>query len=97
MTRKEIIFTIDYGIKEMSFYCANDSCYVATFVTNDGEKFEFKASRAKVMEHIERTAARPELYMTNKTLVVSHFHHMAMAWYRMTHLQTKQNEKDYEE
>ena len=73
-----------YGIKEMEFYCANDECYEARFVAEDGTKFEYKMSRAKVMEHIEKHSAHPETYITNKGLVVSHFHRLAMAWYALT-------------
>ena len=74
----------DYGVKEMEFYCANDECYEARFVAEDGSKFEYKMSRAKVMEHVERTSAHPEKYLTNKGLVVAHFHRMAKYWYAMT-------------
>ena len=55
-------------------------------IDENGETFTFNASRAKVMEHVERFAKHPELYITNKTLVVAHFHAMAMAFYAMAHL-----------
>ena len=86
MTKEETIFMTKYGIKEMEFYCANDNMYEARFIDEDGNKFTFNASRAKVMEHVERFASHPELYVTNKTLVVSHFHRMARAFYAMAHL-----------
>lgn len=86
MTQEEIIFMRDYDIKDMSYYCANDECFEARFTTNQGEEFLFTASRAKVMEHVERFASHQELYVTNKNLVVSHFHYMAMEWYAKTHL-----------
>lgn len=86
MTKEEIIFMRDYDIKEMSYYCANDDCFEAKFKTNQGEEFLFTASRAKVMEHVERFSAHPEKYLDNKGLIVAHFHRMARAWYRATHL-----------
>lgn len=84
MAKNEFVFMSDYGVKEMEFYCANDECYEARFVAEDGTKFEYKMSRAKVMEHVERTSAHPEKYLTNKGLVVAHFHRMAKYWYAMT-------------
>ena len=84
MTKNEFVFMSDYGVKEMEFYCANDECYEARFVAEDGTKFEYKMSRAKVMEHVERTSEHPEKYLTNKGLVVAHFHRMAKYWYAMT-------------
>lgn len=86
MTKNEFVFMSDYGVKEMEFYCANDECYEARFVAEDGTKFEYKMSRAKVMEHIEKHSAQPEKYLTNKGLIVAHFHAMAIAWYKLTHL-----------
>ena len=86
MTKEENIFMTKYGIKEIEFYCDNDNMYQAMFTDENGETFTFNASRAKVMEHVERFASHPELYVTNKNLVVSHFHRMARAWYRATHL-----------
>jgi hypothetical protein len=86
MTKNEILFTIQYGIKTMEFACGDDNCYRATFVDESGETFKFSASRAKVMEHVERFAAHPEKYLMNKGLVVAHFHRMAMTWYAMAHL-----------
>lgn len=82
--KEDHVFMFDNDIKEMSFYCGDDTCFVATFVSNDGQRFEFKMSRAKVMEHVERTSAHPEKYITNKGLVVAHFHRMAKYWYAMT-------------
>lgn len=89
MSKEELIFTIDYGIKSMEFACADDSCYTATFIDNNGDGFKFTASRKSVMEHVERFAAHPEKYITNKGLVVAHFHRMAIAWYKKTHLPVK--------
>ena len=86
MTKEEIIFMTKYGIKEMEFYCANDDRYEARFMDENGAIFTFNASRAKVMEHVERVAKHPELYRTNKNLVVAHFHVMARAFYAMAHL-----------
>ena len=85
-TQEETVFMTKYGIKEMEFYCANDNMYQARFTDENGETFTFNASRAKVMEHVERFSSHPELYVTNKTLVVSHFHRMALAFYAMAHL-----------
>ena len=85
-TQEETIFMTKYGIKEMEFYCDNDNMYEALFTDENGETFTFNASRAKVMEHVERFASHPELYVTNKNLVVSHFHRMALAFYAMAHL-----------
>ena len=85
-TQEETIFMTKYGIKEMEFYCDNDNMYEARFTDENGETFTFNASRAKVMEHVERFAKQPELYITNKTLVVAHFHAMAFAFYAMAHL-----------
>ena len=85
-TQEETIFMTKYGIKEMEFYCDNDNMYEARFTDENGETFTFNSSRAKVMEHVERFAKHPELYVTNKTLVVAHFHAMAMAFYAMAHL-----------
>ena len=87
MTKNEFIFMSDYGVKEMECYCAKDECYEARFVSEDGTKFKYKMARAKVMEHVERHRLRPEKYLTNKGLVVAHFHAMAIAWYKLTHLQ----------
>ena len=86
MTKEETIFMTKYCIKEMEFYCDNDNMYETLFTDENGETFTFNASRAKVMEHVERFAKHPELYITNKTLVVAHFHAMAMAFYAMAHL-----------
>ena len=85
-TQEETIFMTKYGIKEMEFYCDNDNMYQAMFTDENGETFTFNSSRAKVMEHVERFAKHPELYVTNKTLVVAHFHAMALAFYAMAHL-----------
>ena len=85
-TQEETIFMTKYGIKEMEFYCDNDNMYEARFTDENGETFTFNSSRAKVMEHVERFAKHPELYVTNKTLVVAHFHAMALAFYAMSHL-----------
>ena len=85
-TQEETIFMTKYGINEMEFYCDNDNMYQARFTDENGETFTFNASRAKVMEHVERFASHPELYVTNKNLVVSHFHRMALAFYAMSHL-----------
>ena len=85
-TQEETVFMTKYGIKEMEFYCDNDNMYQAMFTDENGETFTFNASRAKVMEHVERFASHPELYVTNKNLVVSHFHRMALAFYAMAHL-----------
>lgn len=38
------------------------------------------------MEHVDRFSAHPDKYLDNKGLVVAHFHRMARAWYRATHL-----------
>ena len=86
MTKFELLFTIEYGVKELEFYCGDDACFVARFKDEDGNQFEFKASRQKVIEHIEKYSKHPELYLTNKTLTVSHFHRWAIAWYMKTHL-----------
>ena len=86
MTKEETIFMTKYGIKEMEFYCDNDNMYEARFTDENGETFTFNSSREKVMEHVERFAKHPELYITNKTLVVAHFHAMALAFYAMAHL-----------
>lgn len=86
MTKFELTFTIDYGIKEMEFYCGDDACFVARFTDENGNTFEFKASKQKVIEHVENFARNPEYYLTNKTLLVNHFHRWAMAWYAKTHL-----------
>ena len=86
MTQEETIFMTKYGINEMEFYCDNDNMYKARFTDENGETFTFNASRAKVMEHVERFSAHPEKYLYNKGLVVAHFHQMARAWYRATHL-----------
>ena len=75
-----------YGIKEIEFCCDNDNMYQALFTDENGETFTFNASRAKVMEHVERFVKHPESYITNKTLVVAHFHAMALAFYAMAHL-----------
>ena len=85
-TQEETIFMTKYGINEMEFYCDNDNMYKSRFTDENGETFTFNASRAKVMEHVERFAKHPELYITNKTLVVAHFHAMALAFYAMAHL-----------
>ena len=85
-TQEETIFMTKYVIKEMEFYCDNDNMYEARFTDENGETFTFNSSRAKVMEHVERFAKHPELYITNKTLVVAHFHAMALAFYAMAHL-----------
>ena len=85
-TQEETIFMTKYGINEMEFYCDNDNMYEARFTDENGETFTFNSSRAKVMEHVERFAKHPELYVTNKTLVVAHFHAMALAFYAMAHL-----------
>ena len=85
-TQEETIFMTKYGIKEMEFYCDNDNMYQARFTDENGETFTFNSSSAKVMEHVERFASYPELYVTNKNLVVSHFHRMALAFYAMAHL-----------
>ena len=85
-TQEETIFMTKYGIKEMEFYCDNDNMYQAMFTDENGETFTFNASRSKVMEHVERFESHPELYVTNKNLVVSHFHRMALAFYAMAHL-----------
>ena len=85
-TQEETIFMTKYSIKEMEFYCDNDNMYQARFTDENGETFTFNASRAKVMEHVESFASHPELYVTNKNLVVSHFHRMALAFYAMAHL-----------
>ena len=86
MTKFELQFTIEYGVKEMEFYCGDDACFEARFKDENGETFEFKASRQKVMEHVEKYAKHPEEYLTNKKLVVAHFHRWAIAWYKKTHL-----------
>ena len=85
-TQEETIFMTKYGIKEMEFYCDNDNMYQARFTDENGETFTFNASRAKVMEHVERFSAHTDKYLYNKGLVVAHFHRMARAWYRATHL-----------
>lgn len=86
MTREETIFMTKYGIKEMEFYCDNDNMYEAHLTDENGETFTFNSSRAKVMKHVEMFASYPELYVKNKTLVVSHFHRMALDFYAMAHL-----------
>ena len=75
-----------YVIKEMEFYCDNDNMYQARFTDKNFETFTFTSSSAKVMEHVERFSAHTENYLDNKGLVVAHFHQMARAWYRATHL-----------
>lgn len=75
------VYMFEHDLKTMSFYCGDDACFVATFENQDGQKFEFKMSRQKVMEHVERHSAHPERYLTNKGLVTAHFHNMAKAWY----------------
>ena len=89
MTKQELVFTIDYGIKSMEFACGNDDCFTATFVDNDGQTFKFNASREMVFEHIKRFSKKPQEYENNKALVVQHFHNMAIAWYKTTHFPTK--------
>ena len=86
MTQEETIFMTKYGIKEMEFYCDNDNMYQARFTDENGETFTFNASRAKVIEHVEMLSAHPEKYLDNKGLFVAHFHRIARAWYRATHL-----------
>lgn len=89
MTKNEFVFMSDYGVKEMEFYCANDDCYEARFVAEDGSKFEYNMSRSKVMEHVKKHSAHQETYLTNKGLIVAHFHAMAIAWYKLSHLPKK--------
>ena len=71
MTKEELIFTIDYNVKSMEFACADDNCFKAHFVDENGETFDFTASRQKVLEHIERFSAHPERYISNKGLCVA--------------------------
>ena len=85
-TQEETIFMTKYGINEMEFYCDNDNMYKARFTDENGETFTFNASRAKVMEHVERFSAHPQKYLDNKGLAVAHFHQMARALYRATNL-----------
>ena len=75
-----------YGIKEMEFYCYNDNTYQARLTDKNFETFTFTSSSAKVMEHVERFSAHTDKYLYNKGLVAAHFHRMARAWYRATHL-----------
>lgn len=96
MEQKDINFIIENGIKEASYYCGDDACFVAKFDVGDGV-FTFKMSRAKVMEHIERTCKHPEVYMTNKKLVVEHFHTLARRWFLMTRTPVKVETEDFEE
>ena len=86
MTKEELLFTVEYGIKSAEFACADDNCFKARFVTENNETFDFSCSRQKVMEHVERYSAHPEKYLTNKGLLVAHFHRMAIVWYKKTHL-----------
>lgn len=86
MTQEENIFMTKYCIKEMEFYCYNDNMYQARFTDKNFETFTFTSSSAKVMEHVERFYAHPEKYLDNKGLVAAHFHRMARALYRATHL-----------
>lgn len=60
--------------------------YQAWFTDKNFETFTFTSSSAKVMEHVERFYAHQEKYLDNKGLVAAHFHRMAHAWYRATHL-----------
>lgn len=85
MTKEELKFTIDYGIKSIVFDCNDNSCFKANFVDENNDTFSFKMSRAKVMEHVERFSAHPEKYIANKGLVVAHFRRMALTWYAMAH------------
>ena len=59
MTQEENIFMTKYCINEIEFYCDNDNMYQARFKDENGETFTFNASRAKVMEHVERFSAHP--------------------------------------
>lgn len=97
MEQKDLNFVIENDIKEASYYCGDDACFVAKFVTYDGDTFEFKMSREKVMEHIEKTSKHPEVYMTNKKLVVEHFHTMARRWFLMTRTPVNVETEDFEE
>lgn len=83
--KSDNVFMVEYGLSQMEFACADDACFKANFVGKDGKKFSFEMSRAKVMEHVEKYAAHPERYVTNKGLVVAHFHRLAKAWYALTH------------
>ena len=78
----EKLFVVD-GITVYRFH---DGGRVVYFTNKKGETFTFNASRAKVMELVERFSAHQDKYLYNKGLVVAHFHRMARAWYRATHL-----------
>lgn len=85
MTQKEIVFSIEYQLKSMEFACKDDNCYKATFINEKGETWQYTASREDVLEHVKAFARHPELYETNKTLLVTHFHQMAMYNYSRGH------------
>lgn len=89
MTLEERKFMNVYAIQAMEISCENDSCFVATFISEDNQKFEFKMTKQKVMEHIERTCSHVEMYLMNKRLVEAHFKRMARTWYAMTRVKVK--------
>lgn len=89
MTQKEIVFSIDYQLKSMEFACKDDNCYKATFINEKGETWQYTVSREDVLEHVKAFARHPECYETNKALLVTHFHHMAMYTYSRGHLPKK--------
>ena len=70
----------------MEFACMDDHCYKATFVDKNNETWKFMATRDMVLEHVTKFCKNVEPYKTNKALLVAHFHLMAIAWYKKTHV-----------
>ena len=81
MDRQEHVFMIDNNLRELMYFCGNDECYKAEFMTNDYETFCFKLSRDEVVEDMKQNCRYVKDYENNKDVIVAYFHSMAKRWF----------------
>lgn len=84
MTKEERVFMIDNGLKELSFYCGDDACFEAKFVTKKGIKSLFLLSREKTLDYLRLKYPDVDIKECekDKEKLAHHFAIAAMDWYR---------------
>lgn len=85
-SKYDVLFMVDYNLKEFETYCANDDCYEARYTTKEGKTEKWCSSRERVMEHVRKTSKYPERYEQDKDLIVAHFRLMARVHYAHKHI-----------
>lgn len=83
-----MVFTINYGLKAVSFACKDDKCFKAIFVDKNDVEHTYCKSREEVEEHARKMFTKDYYEKNiegNKVKIVRHFHNMACKNFAITH------------